>query len=197
MVRGRCQGTVRALTQKGANGMKLNSLVLNVVQGGYAGRAGIVVVVLPADHLAVLAHRTADVDHSCRPKVGPGKFLFARPHYFNGPLGCFSETGSLDSGFARVLSPITRTRIGHQDANSFFRHVESFGKLTPDSKWSLCAGPHGQIVASPLSKRSPRFQRSMRNVVNRITLSQAMVGGFERFIYRACLMPEWRLQRPT
>src|ERR1700723_488233 len=156
--------------------MKLDSLVFNVINGWYAGRAGIVVVVLPADHLAVLAHRTADIDHTCRPKVGPGKFLFARPHPFDGPLRCFSETRGLDSGFARVLSPITRTRIGHQYANSFFRHVERFGKLTPDSKWSLCAGPHGQIVANPLSKRRPRFQRSVRNVFNRITLLQAVVG---------------------
>src|SRR6202521_2545108 len=114
--------------------MKLDSLVLDVVKGGDACRTGIVIMKLPAGDLAILAHSTADFDDRSGTKVGPGKFLFARPHYLDRPLRGTRQSRSLDGGFACVLPTITGAGIRHQDTDSFFWHTERGGELRPSSK---------------------------------------------------------------
>ena len=126
--------------------MKLDSLILNVVNRCDASRAGIVIVVFPAHHFAIVAHGAAYVDHARWPKISPGEFLFASPHYFDRPLRRPRQPGSLNGGFACVLASVARARVRHQHSNAFFRHTKSLGKFTAHAERTLGAGPHGQTV---------------------------------------------------
>ena len=105
-----------------------------------------------------------------------------------GPLRRPRQSRRFDRGFAGVLAAVTRARVRHQHADTFFWNAKSLGQFTPHAERPLRARPDRQVVARPLRQRSARFERRMGDVGDGVSLLQAMIGRSQRFLHRACLV---------
>src|SRR5262245_19518086 len=103
--------------------MKLNVLVWDVVLEIDPGAARVVVVKLPGRDCAVVLYATLDVNHSCRAKVGPGKFFFTGPDQLHRLIGSLCQTRRFNRSFPRVLAAVTRTSIGHYHPHLLVRNM--------------------------------------------------------------------------
>src|ERR1700683_2271380 len=122
--------------------MKTDALIQNIVASINSGSAGVVVVKLPGGDGAVAGHSGGDVHHPGGAKIGPGKFLFARPLKFYRTFRGARESGCFNGSFARVFSAVGRTRIQHDYANILFGNLEGFGEFTSNAEGTLGSSPN-------------------------------------------------------
>src|SRR5262249_54239345 len=97
-------------------------------------------------------------------KIGPRKFLFARPDNLHWLLGSASEPCCFNRRFASVFAAVSRARVRHQDLHAFLRNVKRGGEFFSHSEGALGAGPNRQLIAVPLSECRTWFEGRMRDV---------------------------------
>src|SRR5436190_24177830 len=106
MIRRRREPAIRALSQRGIRRVKTDVRVRNVVLDLNPGSSRVVIMKLPGSDGAVGFSTALDVDYTRRPKVGPGKFLFASPHQLYGFAGSFGQSRGFDGAFAGVFAAV-------------------------------------------------------------------------------------------
>src|SRR5581483_12468974 len=121
------------------------------------GRSGIKVIELPRGDQASCADAAVNVDHSRRPEVRPGEFLFARPNELHRPARLFRQPRSFDGRFAGVLAAVSRSSIRYDYADVLFGNLEGFGQFASYTERTLCAGPHGELAVVPFGHRGAGF----------------------------------------
>ena len=144
--------------------MKRDALVRDLVRRANAGRAGVVVVVLPGDQPVVGADCAPHVDHAGRPEVRPGQLLLARPHELDWRSRGARQPCGLDRRLAGVLAAVRRSGVGHDHANALARQVKRIGELALHAERALRAGPDREVVALPFRHGRARLERAVRDV---------------------------------
>src|SRR5262245_21432696 len=122
----------------------------------------------PGCDRSILAHAALDFDHSGGAKVRPGELLFASPDEFDRFARGFRQSRSLDSGFARMFSAITRTGIRYDHSYAIFGDSKSRGQFAADAEGPLGSGPNRELAVFPLRHGGARFQRRVRDVSHSI-----------------------------
>src|SRR4029453_772002 len=125
--------------------MKGDALVRNLVRRANAGRAGVVVVVLPGDQSVICADCAPHLDNACGTEVRPGQFLLARPYELDWRSGGARQPCGLNRRLAGVLSAVRRSGIGDDYPNALARQVKRIGELALHAERSLRTGPDREV----------------------------------------------------
>src|SRR5947209_11353691 len=81
-----------------------------------------------------------------RPKIGPGKFLLARPaqtHRFSDP---FCQPRGLHGTFAGIFSTEGCAEVRNNHTYVLFAHVQRAGNLRAMPERTLCSRPDGHFA---------------------------------------------------
>src|SRR5512146_627303 len=165
--------------------MKLDQLVRNRIRRCHRRWSRVVVVELPRDQRSIALRSSIHPDNSRRTEISPREFLLPRPddtHWFSRSL---RQSRRFHRSIALMLPAITRTCIRHQYA--YLRRIDakSIRKFVAHRKRTLRSRPNRQSISIPLRNRSARFQRSMRDVLNRISMIELHLRRRHRLIGRA------------
>src|SRR6266446_4661202 len=106
----------------------------NVVRGIKTRASRIIIVDLPEDERAVLAHAASHVDDPGWAEVSPGELLFARPDQLHGLTRSLGEAGGLDGRLPGMFASVTRTCIGRNHADLRRGQFKGPGQLIANAK---------------------------------------------------------------
>src|SRR5262249_15118403 len=127
---------------------------------------------------------TPRLDYPTWTKIGPGEFLFARPHQLHWFSRCLGQTRSLNRTLPSMLATISRARIGHHHPDLLRRNVESSGQFIAHGERTLRACPDGKLLSTPLSDCSARFERRMSDVLDGVSCRELDISRSKRLFDR-------------
>src|ERR1035437_6154057 len=131
---------------------------------------------MPASELVLVVEPSLNLDHGCRPEIGPGKLLSAGPAQGNPMARRLRPTGCLDAGLARVFAAEAAAEIRHDDAHLLVAQMKGARQLRPAAERVLCAGPDGELAVGPFGDRGARFQRRVLDVGDMVGLLEGVLG---------------------
>src|SRR5262249_55399634 len=136
----------------------------NVVRGIKTRASGIIIVDLPEDERAVLAHAAGHVDDPGWAEVSPGELLFARPNQLHGLTRSLGEARGLDGRLPGMFAPETRTGIGRDHTDLLLVQAQGMSKLVAHRKRHLRAGPDGELLIFPFCYGGPGLHGGVGDV---------------------------------
>src|SRR5262245_48968421 len=179
------QRAIRTLAQRRARGMKLDSLVRNLIERPNRGRPGIIIMKFPGRNRAVFAYGARNLDYAGGPEVCPAEFFFARPDQLDGFARRLSQACRLERGFTRMLAAVSGTGVRDNHADAFFRNAKRRSQLAAHPKRALRSGPDGKFAFFPFCDSCARLERSMSDIGNGVGPFKFLVTGRQAFGNRA------------
>src|SRR5713226_9447246 len=188
MICGGGESAVGAAAQHQRHGMKFSAHVGDSVGRFDSGGAGMIVVKVPSEELAVGGDGAFDFDNACGTEVRPSEFFFAGPDDFDRTACGAGKAGRFDRGVAGVLAAVGGAGVGDDDADIAFGNAESVGELAADAEGALRASPDGELLAGPFSEGGARLERGVDDVGDGIGRFKATRGAGEGSVDGALLL---------
>src|ERR1700732_5501536 len=109
--------------------MKFGADVGNGVGSFDSGGAGMIVVEVPGDELAIGSDCAFYFDYACGAEVSPGEFFFACPNNFDRPVRGAGEARGFYRGVTGVLATVGGAGVGDDYADGDFGSVKRGGQF--------------------------------------------------------------------
>lgn len=119
---------------------------------------------MPGGKRAFVVESAFDLDHGCRPEIGPRELLPAGPAQGDGAARRLGQACRFNPGLARVFAAETAAEVGHHNAHLVLAEVKGPRQFGPAAERVLGPGPNGELALDPFGDRRTGFQGCMLNV---------------------------------